>query len=377
MQRRHDLDFVRVAVFPLLILYHASLIYGTRDFLIKSPAAESLFDVFYVLTHPWRMMLLFFVSGASATLALQNGTIDRFTMARMKQLLLPLIVGMLILIPPQIYVRLNDLDGLNIGMMEVFRHYLTLSPLPLPDGRMMPLFGTEHLWYLIYLWCYTVILALAVARHGRHVTCMAEFLGRQLSGPRLFILPVLFLLVVRVTLRPFFPPTLNLATDWYSHALYFPTFLAGALLARHEGFWKEIVRYRSAALILAMTCGAMLLVRNFTVPSEDRGFVDLAYSNVVIAMFRWYAIAAVLGYAKRYCTRAHPAVSYFNKAVLTLYVLHQTVMVLLAHWLNEMHLLGPHAFLPLAILTLMICGLIYEAMRKTRLVLRPPLPAAA
>jgi hypothetical protein len=308
MHRRHDLDFVRVAVFPLLV---------------------------------------------------------------------PLVFGVLVLVPPQAYVWLNDMNGVKISLAEVFLHYLTFSPVQLPDGRSMTLFATEHLWYLIYLWCYTVILTLAVARYQRYVAPVAEWLGGQLSGPRLFVLPVAFLILIRLTLRPFFPPTLSLTTDWYSHALYLSAFLAGVCLARHEGFWKEIVRYRSAALILAVTCGAMLLLRRFTVLPEDRGYVDLAYSNLLIAMFRWYAIAAALGYARRYWTRAHPAVSYFNKAVLTFYVLHQTVMVLLAHWLNSMHLLKPEAFLPIAVLTLLICGLCYEAMRKAKLLIRQPLPAAA
>ena len=40
MQRRHDLDWVRVCAFALLVLYHVGMYYVTWDWHVKSPAAS-------------------------------------------------------------------------------------------------------------------------------------------------------------------------------------------------------------------------------------------------------------------------------------------------------------------------------------------------
>ncbi|MGV1764731.1 hypothetical protein [Rhizobium rhizogenes] len=58
MSRRHDLDFLRVAAFMLLIVYHVSLMYNSRSFLLKSQDSSAMFDVIHLWTHPWRMSLL-------------------------------------------------------------------------------------------------------------------------------------------------------------------------------------------------------------------------------------------------------------------------------------------------------------------------------
>ena len=41
MQRRHDLDWVRVCAFGLLVLYHVGMYYVTWDWHVKSPHASA------------------------------------------------------------------------------------------------------------------------------------------------------------------------------------------------------------------------------------------------------------------------------------------------------------------------------------------------
>ena len=65
MQRRHDLDWVRVSAFALLVLYHVGMYYVTWDWHVKSPAASDTLEPFMLLSSPWRLALLFLVSGAA------------------------------------------------------------------------------------------------------------------------------------------------------------------------------------------------------------------------------------------------------------------------------------------------------------------------
>ena len=52
MQRRHDLDWVRVCAFGLLVLYHVGMYYVTWDWHVKSPAASDALEPFMLLSSP-------------------------------------------------------------------------------------------------------------------------------------------------------------------------------------------------------------------------------------------------------------------------------------------------------------------------------------
>ncbi len=52
MQRRHDLDRVRVFAFCLLVLYHVGMYYVSWGWHVKSPAASIAPEPFMLLTSP-------------------------------------------------------------------------------------------------------------------------------------------------------------------------------------------------------------------------------------------------------------------------------------------------------------------------------------
>ena len=72
--RRYDLDWVRIGAFMLLILYHVGMYYVTWDWHVKSPHASGTIEPLMMLTSPWRLSLLFLVSGvATAYLLARQG----------------------------------------------------------------------------------------------------------------------------------------------------------------------------------------------------------------------------------------------------------------------------------------------------------------
>ena len=64
-ERRYDLDWVRIGAFMLLIFYHVGMYYVTWDWHVKSPHASSTIEPLMMLTSPWRLSLLFLVSGVA------------------------------------------------------------------------------------------------------------------------------------------------------------------------------------------------------------------------------------------------------------------------------------------------------------------------
>lgn len=70
MQRRHDLDWVRILAFGLLVPYHVGMYYVTWDWHVNSPHASHALEPFMLMSSPWRLSLLFLVSGAATAFLL-------------------------------------------------------------------------------------------------------------------------------------------------------------------------------------------------------------------------------------------------------------------------------------------------------------------
>src|SRR3954471_13549185 len=70
--RRHDLDWVRICAFGLLIFYHVGMYYVTWGWHVKSPYASRTIEPLMLLTNPWRLSLLFLVSGVATAYLLDR-----------------------------------------------------------------------------------------------------------------------------------------------------------------------------------------------------------------------------------------------------------------------------------------------------------------
>jgi hypothetical protein len=379
MERRQDLDFIRVSIFFLLIVYHTSLIFGSREFLIKSSESTIFFDSVHVLSHPWRVSLLFFVSGAATAFALRRWKPGELRSRRSRQLLIPFLIGIILLIPPQIHAFLSVHEGMPISMVKVFWRYLSFSPFELADGSRTVIFTMEHLWYLAYLWLYTAIYTTLVRVCGSHLDIFGGWLAARLKGAGLLLWPMAFFVLLRIIVMPQFPHRLDIINDWYSHMRYLSCFAGGVLLGGRTEFWQNLLRVRKPALVGALACGPILLWMLALHPLADDRFWSSPQVSLIDGSFMWCTVVAILGYGQMLATFHHPALSYLNKAVLTYYVLHQTVMLLIAEQLHAMGWLGIGAFLPLVVLTLLTCGLFYEVWRRLWLMARRlrPVPSLA
>lgn len=344
----------------LLILYHVSLMYNSRAFLLKAPDSSPVFDVIHLWTHPWRMSLLFLISGAVTGILLTRQSPDALRSARTRQLLTPFVVGLLFLIPPQMYVWLRSVQGVDISFPDLLWYYVTLTPVPLPTGGQAMLIGMQHLWYLAYLWLYTALVTLAVSIWPNLLSKAGNCLATWLSGRWMLIMPALLFVLLRLVLRPTFPPTLDIVTDWYSHSVYLLSFLLGAVMVSRDDYWDTVVRMRKPAMILAITCAAGLTLLFPVLPLDTPEIWRTLAGRALGGTFQWCAIVAILGYARVWCSSENAVVRYLNRAVLTYYVLHQTVMLLIAYELDRMGLLSASSFIPIAVATLAVCALSYE-----------------
>lgn len=367
--RRLDLDWVRVGAFGLLVLYHVGMYYVSWDWHVKSPAAGPAIEPFMFLTSPWRLTLLFLVSGAASAYLFEKRT-DGFMGDRSRRLLLPLLFGMAVIVVPQAYYEVVDKlpGGYRDGYWAFYGRYLTADDTFCSYDDCLVLPTWNHLWFLAYLFVYSAVVWLALRVSS---FTLRERAGRWLAGMCIgigvLVAPMVWLMLARLLLVARFGSTHALIDDWYNHAQYFPMFVLGFALARAESFWLALERCRWASLAVAVpTCAFIAWYFTWS------GFVESPPDGLRVAQRllwaanQWAATAAILGFAYRLRHFDHPLLRYLTPAVLPVYILHQTIIVVLAHNLQRLRMSPVTEGTMLVALTFALSFLGYEFVRRIR-----------
>ena len=161
--------------------------------------------------------------------------------------------------------------------------------------------------------------------------------ARRLRGPALILIPVAALAAIRLTLGARFPSTHALVDDWSDHAQYLSLFLLGAGLARAAALWQRMEGLRWPALAVAAAAWAVLvfLAGRYGVPA--RAPVEAAaVMRLALATMQWCAVVALVGFAHRHLDRDHASRRYLTEGVFPVYILHQTLIVVLAEALRPL-----------------------------------------
>ena len=378
--RRYDLDWIRVGAFFLLILYHVGMLYVSWDFHVKSPRIVEALQPLMMLTSPWRLTLLFLVSGAATRFMVDGFTAKgghagwRLAGSRTLRLLPPLVFGMLVIVPPQSYYEiLQALIGFGVPdpahspyLQDFWIKYVTASGNWCGDTGCLTTPTWNHLWFVAYLLPYGLIVALLVGLAGGALGPLQRGLERALSGWGLLVWPIVWLAILRFTLAPLFEITHALTDDWYNHALSFSVYLFGFLMARSETLKAGFVRLRQPALILAILGWAGWALYAWIWRADDAMPPEALRMamRVVYAIDQWAWIAAILGYGARYLNRGGPVLRYLSAGVFPFYIVHQTVIIVAAWYLMPLRLpLAVEGGLVIAA-TFAACFLAYEIARR-------------
>ena len=326
-QRLNFLDWLRIGAFGLLVLYHVGMYYVPWPFHVKSPHPVAGLEPWMRLTEPWRMSLIFLVSGAATAHLLRDGASGRWLLRRTRFLLLPLLTGVVLVVPPQTYFEVVQKFGYPDGFLAFLGRYFSVLSNSRDfcegvgaEARCLVMPTWNHLWFLPYLWCYTVVLYGVIRWFPAVTRTFATTLTRGLHGAGLFLLPTLWLVLCRGMLQPRYPQTHALWGDLYAHAMYGFAFGMGVLLMRMEGGWSRLAAARHVALVVAALAWAVLA---FTTVPRSLG-------PALTALFQWSAITALLGLAVTRFDRDAPVRPVLAEAVFPVYLVHQTVMIVLS-----------------------------------------------
>jgi glucans biosynthesis protein C len=333
--RRYDLDWLRIAAFGLLIGYHVGMLYVPWAFHVKSEYRGGAgLTALMLALNPWRLPLLFVISGAATAFMAQGLGRGALAGQRLKRLLIPLVFGMAVVVVPQVYFEVSEAGRYSGGFMAFWGRYLQGD-----QSFRTPIPTWNHLWFVAYLLVYTLIVV-ALAPKPRAVQA-APAEPSSAAVVALLLGPWFVLWVLRMTLFPLFGSNHAMLRDWYDHTLYFGMFLFGFTLVRQPVLWLAIDRLRWPALGLAVL-GALVFIGlslgwgDVFAPGEWQRAVGRAGREAQA----WGAVLAALGFGRRHLNHDHRWRAYLVDVIFAYYIVHQTALIALAVWLKPLQLGG-------------------------------------
>lgn len=363
--RRHDLDWLRIAAFAILIFYHVGMFFVTWGWHVKSPDANEGPELLMRLVNPWRLALLFFISGVALRFLadkIGSGAMARDRFVRIT----PVIVfGMAVLVMPQTWFELRQDSVIGPDFLAFYADYIRPNVL---HGLITPTWN--HLWYVVYLLVYSLLLApLIPGLRALGESGAGRFIGGLWSarfGPvLLLLLPILPFIAYRIWLDPVFPTTHALIDDWAHHAHRLTIFLIGFWAAKSPAFWTGVRRVLPLALGYAVVYGLAFAWAIARPGADWEGQEALLWAvRLGRILYAWAVILTLLGLAQRFLNRDGPARRYLTEAIFPFYILHQTITVAAGYYIAQAGWGVWTQFLVLVSVTVGGCALGFELIRR-------------
>ncbi len=361
-ERRYDLDWLRVIAFGFLIFYHIGMFYVTWGWHVKSPHAGPWLEPVMALINPWRLPLLFLISGIALRFAIDKSRLTQFVPRRFMRLFVPIVFGMLVICAPQAYFELYSRGETGSDFWAFYGQYLDFD---MEFSILTPTWN--HLWYLVYILAYTlaVVALLPLLRWlDGPAEALFSWLGRGALGWRLLLVPVVPFLCYAWLLAPRFPSTHAFYNDWANHAELFSIVLIGWFAAKSPALWGAVQRHLGPAIALALGLLLVLAAVRLTwgAARADQGLATLM--TLLRTVFMWVAIVAMLGLAQRYLNRDGPVLRFLIEAVFPYYILHQTLIVAVGFWVGGLLLPVWQEAGIITVATVVGCVVLTEAIKR-------------
>jgi hypothetical protein len=199
----------------------------------------------------------------------------------------------------------------------------------------------HHLWFIVYLLIYDIIFApVFVWIISSKGAAFREALQWLAKGKRVYLLTIPGIALFTALSRQF-PETNNLVEDWCYFFYWLCFLLPGFLCIAQPSLMDSLQRNRYTAFLVAfLSIVAINYLRwNDLEPwdsltnwkQDPRTYAYLALR----AICSWAWVLTAIGYGKQYLDKPHRALNYLNQAVYPFYILHQTIIVILAYYVVQ------------------------------------------
>lgn len=328
-ERLNWIDWLKVLVVVGAFLFHAAQPFVYTTWLINDTDKSMPLSVASGFGYLFGMPLMFFLAGAATWLAVERRGIGGHTGLRLRRLLIPLLLGLAILGPPQAWIAYVAAGG-QAGPLEFLGPYIAnLNPTLNPRW-----FGDvgHHLWFLAFLFLYVLVtLPLLSWLRARRAAGAEVFIGRVASSRGGLIWLVVPIAAVQLVLRPLFPEY----RDWADFTLWLGYFVIGIGAMADPRVMPAILGRRRITLwLVPIVVFAYLPVALFGSPIDIEHAPGFTVDGMAYVIWRtalgWVMTLAFVGLAATYFTARPRFLGWASAMVLPFYVIHHPVTVLVA-----------------------------------------------
>jgi glucan biosynthesis protein C len=371
--RFYALDALRVIAFGVLILYHIGMYYVLEwGWHIKSEQPQAWLQDVMILTNQWRMSLLFLISSMVLTVLLTRvepkpllflKRAGELITQRTQRLMIPLLFGMFVIVAPQVYIEWTVNGVIDTTFTQFYLEYINPNTQWLAERHSdIGLLTWNHLWFLPYLWVYSLLLILLFP-------IMAQLAKLQIGIISFSFASSTAMVAIWLMLRNTYPTTHDLLNDWYSHAKYCLVMVVGAVIILQPKLWEALERTRYVSAVVALCMYSLIIAdRHDMLGPVGDWMTEFWWFRVmvgyIVVLNHWAWLAAILGFGKRYLSKPMAWVNYLNSGVLPYYMMHQTLIVVAAYALHSIGFPVGIQFVLILLFTLLGCALTYELAKR-------------
>jgi glucans biosynthesis protein C len=386
--RRGELDLLRALVVVGLVFFHTAVIFGAGEFPLKAATENQVATVFLAFGATWGMPLLFLISGMGVCYSLRSRSPTAFARERLRRLGIPLVVGLLTLVPLQVYLGLRRAGDPSSYASFYARFWdvrpsLSDFPFVVTAAPGTGVFETGHLWFLVCLLAFSLLFlpGFTFLRAPRGIR-LVERLAGLLARPGALLLLALPLAAVEILLGS------EVGHGGWNHGSYALFLAYGFVVAADPSISEAIQRqWRPAAALAVLGFVAAGAAYAAADPRGDP-FTDMDPFTIAFRLLKsvdgWAWVAAIVGLARSRIASRHrspaqtasdqrgrPSVvarlaAYANQAVLPIYVLHETVIVVVAYFVLAWPIGAAAQYCLIAFTSLAATVLVYDlGVRRT------------
>ena len=329
--RRYELDWIRVGAILVVFLYHSTRFFNLGDWHVKNADTYVWVEIWNVFSTRWMMPLFFVISGASLFYAMGK-SVDwpKFYVDKLLRLMIPVLIASVTHGALQVYLERfthGQFSGSFFSFLPEYFNGVFLDP-GLPGNFA---FHGMHLWYLFFLFLYTLIcyrLFIWFKGKGQEVL---NRITTWFAMPGLIYLWFSIPLLIMKVLIP--QAVLGVGSGGWGFLYYIWFLISGFMIVSSDRLQGCIKNQRWISLILGVLFSVVLLYALF---SKARELFPQWSHDWIFTLFSclnaWTWLLAILGFGMRFLAFDRPLLRYTNEGVLPFYILHQTVLLSIGYF---------------------------------------------
>jgi len=365
--RHHYLDWLRVLVVLMLIPFHTAMTFAPYAWYLRNDQLNDATIGLIMVLDKYHMELLFLIAGAATFFSLGVRSGGQYVSERLRRLVVPLVFGMLVVVPPCYWVAAVHFAAYDGSHLSWYLTFLKQSLTPFQEE-----FHAGALWFLWYLVLYTAALfPLFWLVRRKAPDRLFRGLGRFFSWPG-----AILVFVIPTALVEIYPSWI--ITSDFQVFYYVIFFFAGFFLFSHAGFMKGIDHTGPIAIagaIITMTLYMLLVFPEWrqavlgpwfwTRYHGEPGTAGYVVFRILISFTTWFWLVAILYLARRFLDFGNRFLRYANDAVLPYYVIHSTPIAVIGLYVVQWDMDVLPKYVINTVLAFLATAAIYEVVRRT------------